>query len=54
MHFQPNPMLRLRQEPTQDDDLKDDLHYGRLLALPTNVRLGCQDLPGANTYYEHS
>ncbi len=45
MHFKPNLMLRLRQEPTQDD-----LHYGRLLALPTNVRLGCQDLPGAKAY----
>jgi hypothetical protein len=50
MHFKLNPMLRLRQEPTQDDDLKDDLRYVRLLALPTNVRLGCQDLPGAKAY----
>ncbi len=50
MHYQPNLMLRLRQEPTQVDDLKDDLSYGRLLALPTNFRLGCQDLPDAKAY----
>jgi hypothetical protein len=30
--------------------------YGKLLALPTNVRLGLKFLPGANTvtYYENS
>ncbi len=31
-------------------------HMGRLLDLPTNVRLGWESLPGTNTlaYYEHS
>jgi hypothetical protein len=31
-------------------------HYSRLLALPTNIRLGWKSLPGTNTlvYYENS
>jgi hypothetical protein len=34
--------------------LSDAPLYGRLLALPTNVRLGWKDLPGTNAlaYYE--
>jgi hypothetical protein len=29
--------------------------YGRLLALPTNIRLGCKGLPGTNAlaYYKN-
>jgi hypothetical protein len=35
--------------PTRVKDLSGDPHYDRLLASPTNIRLGWKSLPGTNT-----
>ncbi len=39
-----------------EDDLKDAKIYGRLMALPTNIRLGRKSLPRTNpiAYYDNS
>jgi hypothetical protein len=42
-------------EPTREEHQKEAPLQGRLLALPTNIRLGWKGLPGTNTlaFYEH-
>jgi hypothetical protein len=44
------------QEPSQEWSTLKALLLGRLLALPTNIRLGWRGLPGTNTpaYYDPS
>ena len=48
--------LRVRPEPNRMKHLSGAPLYGRLLASPTNTRLGWKGLPGINTlaYYENS
>jgi hypothetical protein len=43
-------------KPTRVKPLLAALLYGRLLALPTKIRVGWKGLPGTNTlaYYEQS
>jgi len=41
--------LRAKPEPTQLECLSDASFLGKLLVLPTNVRLAKKFLPGANT-----
>ncbi len=38
------------------EHVKGSSLYGRLLALPTNIKLGCEGLPATNTlaYYKNS
>jgi hypothetical protein len=47
--------LPSRPEPTRVEHVIDAPLYGRLLALPTNIRLGWKGLTGTKTlaYYEH-
>ncbi len=47
---------QVRQEPTQVKNLLEAPLNNRLLALPTNNRVGWKGLPGANTlaYYKNS
>ncbi len=48
--------LQIRQEPTQVKHLSGAPLKVRLLALPTNIRLGRKGLPGTNAsaYYKNS
>jgi hypothetical protein len=43
-------------EPTEVKQLSDAAFYGRLLGLPTNLRLGWKSLAGSTTlaFYENS
>jgi len=49
--LQPSLMFASRVKP-----LSSTIFLGKLLALPTNIRLGCIGLPGTNTlaYWTHS
>ncbi len=46
--------MRVRLEPTRVKHLLGVPLFGRLMNLPTNIRLGREGLPGTNTqaYYE--
>jgi hypothetical protein len=37
------------REPTLEWSTLKVIHFGRLLALPSNIRLGWKGLPGTNT-----
>ncbi len=54
--FQPTPIFAIKPEPSRVRHISGDPLYDRLLALPTNIRLGWKGLPGTNTlaYYENS
>ncbi len=47
--------LQVRHEPTTAKRLSGAPLYGRLLVVPTNIRLGWKSLPETNilTYYEN-
>jgi hypothetical protein len=53
--FQPDQMYVGRLEPTRVKHFSGAPLYGRLLASPTNIRLGLKGLPRTNTlaYYEN-
>jgi hypothetical protein len=47
--FKLSQCLPVRLEPTYVKKLSGAALWGRLLALPTNIRLGWKGLPGTNT-----
>ncbi len=53
--FQPNLMFAGKARAYPSEALSGAPLYGKLLALPANIRLGWKGLPGTNTqaYYEN-
>ncbi len=47
--FPSSPMFWIRLEPTLVKHLPGAQFKGRLLAAPTNIRIGWKGLPGMNT-----